>query len=92
MLVLPSKFTLAVLAPKVVPRAPEGFQGGSKKGTLGRFGAPLGSLGTHLGSFSDCLVFILGSFGDLFGIFWGSVWDLLGIIWESLFRFFGIRF
>ena len=39
---------------------------------MGGFGAPLGSLGTHLGSFSDRFEVILGSFEDLFGIFWGS--------------------
>ena len=72
LLVLPSKSALAVLAPKVVPRGSRGFQGGSKEGTLGGFRAPLGSLGTHLGSFSDRFEVILGSFGDLFGIFWGS--------------------
>ena len=78
LLVLPSKSSLAV-------GTPEGFQGGSKEGTLGGFGAPLGLLGTHLGSVSDRFEAILGLFEDLFGIIWG-------IIWESLFRFFGIRF
>ena len=87
---LPSKSALAVLARKVVPRAPEGSQGGSKKRTLGGFWAPLGSLGTHLGSFSDRFEVVLGSFEVPFGIFWGSFWDLLGIICESLFRFFRI--
>ena len=47
-------------------------QRGSKEGVLGGLVAPLGSLGTHLGSFSDRLEVILGSFGDLFGISWGS--------------------
>ena len=63
---LPSKFTLAVLG------APEGSQGGSKEGTSEGFGAPLGSLGTHLGSFSDRFEIILGSFGNLFEIIWGT--------------------
>ena len=45
---------------------------------MGGFGAPLGSLGTHLGSFSDRFEVVLGSFGVPFGICWGSFWDLLG--------------
>ena len=45
------------------------------------FGATLGSLGTHLESFSDRLELILGSFGDLLG----SFGDHLGVTF-SIFR------
>ncbi len=66
LLVLPLRFTLAGLAPKVVQGAPEGSQGGSKEGTLGGFGAALGSLGIHLETFSDGFDVILELLGDLF--------------------------
>ena len=51
---------------------PLGRQRGSKEGILEGLGAPLGSLGTHLGSFSDRFETILGSFGNLFEIIWGT--------------------
>ena len=79
LLVLPSKFTLAVLAPKVVPRGSRGVSRRLQGSSLGGFGAPLGSLGPHLGSFSDGFEIILGSFGDLFG----SFGDLFEIFWGS---------
>ena len=92
LLVLLSKFTLAMLAAKVVPR---GSRGVPRRLEGRHFGRLWGSLGIAwdpfviiFGSFSRHL----GSFGDHFLLFWGSFWDLPGIIWEPLFFFFGIRF
>ena len=55
---------------------------------MGGFGAPLGSLGTHLGSFSDRFEVVLGSFGDRFldllGIFLGSFGDHLGVTFSII--------
>ena len=59
---------------------------------MGGFGAPLGSLGTHLGSFSDRFEVVLGSFGVPFGIFWGSFWDLVGIFLGSFGDHLGVTF
>ena len=88
LLVLPSKFTLAVLGPKVVPRGSRGvarrLQGALWEALelpWDRFGRTWDRFGIVLRSFWDHLGFLLGFF-----------WDLLGIICESLFRFFRIRF
>ena len=55
-----------------LPWDPLRRQRGSKEGILEGLGAPLGSLGTHLGSVSDRFEIILGSFGNLFEIIWGT--------------------
>ena len=55
-----------------LPWDPLRRQRGSKEGVLEGLGAPLGWLGTHLGSFSDRFEIILGSFGNLFEIIWGT--------------------
>ena len=80
LLVLLSKFTLAVLAPKVVPKwLPRGLKEAPRKALWEALGLPWDRLGPTwdrfrivLRSFLDHLGFIFGFVGDLFGISWGS--------------------
>ena len=77
--VLPSKFTLAVLAPDVVLRGSRGVSRRLQGALWEALGLPWDRLGPTwdrfrivLRSIWDHLGFLLGSFGDLFGFFWGS--------------------
>ena len=79
LLVLLSKFTLAVLAPKVVPRGSRGVSRRLQGALWEALGLPWDRLGPTwdrfrivLRSFLDHLGFIFGFVGDLFGISWGS--------------------
>ena len=88
LLVLPSKFTVAVLAPKVVPKGSRGVPRRLQGVLWEALGLPWDRLGPTwdlfrivLRSFWNHSGFLLGFFGDIF-------WDLLGIIWESLFPIF----
>ena len=92
LLVLRSKFTLAVLAPKVVPRGSRGVSRRLQGALWEALGLPWDRLGPTLDRFRIVLRSFWDHLGFLFWIFWGSFWDLLGIMWESFFRFFGIRF
>ena len=76
LLVLPSKFNLAVLAPKVVPRGSRGVSRRLQGALWEALGLPWDRLGPTwdrfrivLRSFLDHLGFIFGFVGDLFGIF-----------------------
>ena len=78
LLVLPSKFNLAVLAPKVVPR---GSRGVSRR-LQGALWEALGLPWDRLGPTWDRFRIVLRLFRDLLGILLGSFGDHVGVIFS----------
>ena len=82
LLVLPSKFNLAVLPPKVVPRGSRGVSRRLQGALWEALGFPWDRLGPTWDHFRIVLRSFwdhLGSFWDLLGIFLGSFGDHLGV-------------
>ena len=81
LLALPSKFTLAVLAAKVVPRGSRGVPRRLEGRHFGRLWGSLGIAWDPLGTW-DHFRIVLKSFLDHLGIFLGSFGDHPGVTFD----------